>query len=119
MVQRRSLRVLESDDACAPTPRKRPSLKEVRAQSELCKVLADETRLRIVALLAGEDELCACDVEACFDLAQPTISHHLKVLKEAGLVIAEKRGAWVYYRLERAGLAPIAALARLAHVGRD
>jgi ArsR family transcriptional regulator len=102
------------DAACAPVaPRKRVSAKEARAQSELCKVLADETRLRIVVLLAGQDELCACDVEACFDLSQPTISHHLRVLKDAGLVSSERRGAWVYYRVQRGALAPLASLVRL------
>lgn len=114
MVQRRSLTVV---DACAPAARKRVATRDARVPAELCRVLADETRMRIVMLLATQDEMCACDVEACFDLAQPTISHHMRVLRDAGLVSAEKRGAWVHYKLERKALTPLVALAALASHG--
>jgi ArsR family transcriptional regulator, arsenate/arsenite/antimonite-responsive transcriptional repressor len=63
------------------------------------KALADPTRVAIVNRLAGCDECCVCDLTAAFDLSQPTISHHLKVLRDAGLVEASKRGTWAYYRL--------------------
>jgi ArsR family transcriptional regulator len=63
------------------------------------KALADPTRVAIVSRLAAADECCVCDLTAAFDLAQPTISHHLKVLREAGLVEASRRGTWAYYRL--------------------
>jgi ArsR family transcriptional regulator len=68
----------------------------------LFKALADETRLEILAILSsvGDGETCVCDIEAHFDLSQPTISHHLKVLREAHLVRSERRGTWVYYRLD-------------------
>lgn len=66
------------------------------------RVLGDATRLQIVALLARRsDAACVCEIESTFDLAQPTISHHLRLLREAGLVTAERRGTWMYYRLER------------------
>jgi ArsR family transcriptional regulator len=65
------------------------------------KALADPTRLEIVNRLACCDECCVCDINASFDLAQPTISHHLKVLRDAGIVSATRRGTWAYYRLER------------------
>ena len=68
--------------------------------ARLFKALADETRLNIVRQLAEQGEVCACDL-ACCDLAQPTVSHHLKVLREAGLVSTDKRGLWVYYSLNR------------------
>jgi ArsR family transcriptional regulator len=68
--------------------------------AQLFKALADETRLSIVKQLAEQGEVCACNL-ACCDLAQPTVSHHLKVLREAGLVNTEKRGLWVYYSLNR------------------
>ncbi|MGE5617856.1 MAG: ArsR/SmtB family transcription factor [Sphingomonadaceae bacterium] len=68
--------------------------------ARLFRALGDETRLSIVRRLAEEGELCACDLICC-DLAQPTISHHLKVLREAGIVNAEKRGLWVHYSLNR------------------
>jgi len=63
------------------------------------KALADPTRVAIVNRLATADECCVCDLNAAFDLSQPTISHHLKVLREAGLVEASRRGTWAYYRL--------------------
>jgi len=74
-----------------------------RAFAGLFKVLGDETRLEIVALLAAQGkELCVCEIEAHFDLGQPTVSHHLRLLREAGILRAERRGTWVYYQLERA-----------------
>ncbi len=69
--------------------------------AKLFKALADESRLAIIRQLAEQGEVCACDFLACCDLAQPTVSHHLKVLREAGLVNTEKRGLWVYYTLNR------------------
>lgn len=64
----------------------------------LMKALADPTRLQILSMLVrGESPLCVCEIELAFDLSQPTISHHLRVLRDAGLVRTEKRGLWVYY----------------------
>ena len=73
---------------------------------KLLSALADNTRLGIVEMLARLDEpLCVCDIVSGFDLGQPTISHHLKVLRDAGLVLWERRGLWVYYSLHRETLA--------------
>jgi ArsR family transcriptional regulator len=64
------------------------------------KALSDPNRVAIVNRLAGADDVCVCDFIGTLGLAQPTVSHHLKVLREAGLVeVARKRGTWVYYRL--------------------
>src|SRR3954469_17014833 len=63
------------------------------------KALADPTRVSIVNRLAATDECCVCDLTDAFDLSQPTVSHHLKVLKDAGLVESRRRGTWAYYRL--------------------
>ena len=63
------------------------------------KALADPTRVAIVNRLAACEECCVCDLNDAFDLSQPTISHHLKVLRDAGLVEASRRGTWAYYRL--------------------
>ena len=63
------------------------------------KALADPTRVAIVNRLAATDECCVCDLTDAFDLSQPTISHHLRLLREAGLVEASRRGTWAYYRL--------------------
>ena len=65
----------------------------------LLQGLADPTRLSILRQLGGGDEVCACDFAECCDVAQPTVSHHLKVLREAGWVTSERRASWVYYRL--------------------
>jgi ArsR family transcriptional regulator len=63
------------------------------------KALSDPTRVAIVNRLAAADECCVCDLTAAFALSQPTISHHLKVLRDAGLVESSRRGTWAYYRL--------------------
>jgi ArsR family transcriptional regulator len=64
------------------------------------KALADPTRVAIVNRLSTGDEVCVCELNAAFDLSQPTISHHLKLLRDAGLVSSTRRGTWAYYRLE-------------------
>jgi DNA-binding transcriptional ArsR family regulator len=77
------------------------------------KALADPTRVAIVNRLAGADEVCVCDLTDEFELSQPTISHHLKILRDAGLVAATRRGTWSYYRLVPDAVATLAgALAR-------
>jgi ArsR family transcriptional regulator, arsenate/arsenite/antimonite-responsive transcriptional repressor len=70
----------------------------------LLQALADPTRLEIVRQLASEECVCACDLTACCDLSQPTVSHHLRVLREAGIVEGERRGTWIYYTLRRDAL---------------
>jgi ArsR family transcriptional regulator, arsenate/arsenite/antimonite-responsive transcriptional repressor len=78
-----------------------PPLPE-QARHELAdrfKALADPTRVAIVNRLATADEVCVCDLNTAFDLSQPTISHHLRILREAGLVAVTRRGTWAYYRL--------------------
>ncbi len=68
--------------------------------ARLFKALGDETRLAILRQLREQGEVCACDFVACCNVAQPTVSHHLKVLRQAGLVRGERRGLWIYYRIE-------------------
>jgi len=63
------------------------------------KALADPARVAIVNRLAAADEVCVCDLNTALDLAQPTVSHHLRVLREAGLVESSRRGTWAFYRL--------------------
>ncbi|MEA2574396.1 MAG: ArsR family transcriptional regulator, arsenate/arsenite/antimonite-responsive transcriptional [Chloroflexia bacterium] len=79
-----------------------PKNPRMTEQVRLLSALADPTRLRIVEMLSGTcDSICVCDITTQFDLGQPTISHHLKVLRDANLVSWEKRGLWVYYSLNR------------------
>ena len=73
---------------------------------DVLKALADPTRLSMVAALRQQaTPVCICDLTAAFDLTQPTISHHMAILKRAGLVAAEKRGIWIHYSL-RSDLEP-------------
>jgi ArsR family transcriptional regulator, arsenate/arsenite/antimonite-responsive transcriptional repressor len=65
----------------------------------LLAALADPTRLAIIRQLAAESETCACDFTASCDVGQPTVSHHLRVLREAGLVVSERRGQWIFYTI--------------------
>ena len=65
----------------------------------LLQAAADPTRLAILRQLSEEETVCACDFTACCDVSQPTVSHHLKVLREAGWVDSERRGTWVWYRM--------------------
>lgn len=92
------------------------------------KVLADPTRAKILAFLLDpvqsccrrEDGVCGCDLETFLGVRQPTVSHHMKALVEAGLVTAEKRGRWVYYALAPARLAGLAdGLAAFARAAAD
>jgi ArsR family transcriptional regulator len=71
------------------------------------KALADPTRVGIVNRLAAAPDVCVCDLTAAFDLSQPTISHHLRILREAGLVEVTKRGTWSHYRLLPEAVAPL------------
>jgi ArsR family transcriptional regulator len=76
------------------------------------KALGDPVRLRLLSMIASTDggEICVCDLTGAFSLTGPTISHHLKVLREAGLVDSDRRGTWVYYRLVPAALALLGGL---------
>lgn len=83
----------------------------------LLSALADPTRLAIVRQLAADSETCACDFTSCCDVGQPTISHHLRVLREAGLVTSERCGQWVWYRLSPDAAERLGAIARGLFVG--
>ncbi len=84
--------------SCGPgSPPMAPAAAEELAA--VLKALADPTRVSIVNRLACTDECCVCDLTAAFSLSQPTVSHHLRILREAGLVETERRGTWAYYRL--------------------
>jgi ArsR family transcriptional regulator, arsenate/arsenite/antimonite-responsive transcriptional repressor len=77
---------------------------------ELARVLgalADPVRLRLLSLVASRDEICSCDLETPLGRSQPTVSHHTKVLAEAGLLVGEKRGRWMWWRVEPDRLAAV------------
>jgi ArsR family transcriptional regulator len=75
------------------------------------KALADPTRLAIFRLIAAQEEpICVCDIVARFEVSQPTISHHLKVLREAELISVSRRGVWAYYAADQRGVAALRSL---------
>ena len=89
---------LVDESCCAPGA---PPLPKGRADALATrfKALADPTRVAIINSLSAAEEVCVCNLTETFDLSQPTISHHLKILREAGLVESSRRGTWSYYRL--------------------
>jgi ArsR family transcriptional regulator len=91
-----------------------PALPRVEAErvARRFRALADPTRVSIVNRLAQADETCVCDLTAALQASQPTISHHLKVLREAGLVEAANRGTWAYYRVVPEALSALATALR-------
>ncbi|WP_433340807.1 ArsR/SmtB family transcription factor [Streptomyces sp. CA-253872] len=103
-MSKQELPVLGQDGAedCCPRLLATP-LDEARAfeLARVFKALGDPVRLRLLSMIASRagGEVCVCDLTPAFDLSQPTISHHLKLLKQAGLIASERRGTWVYYRL--------------------
>jgi ArsR family transcriptional regulator len=97
---------------CSPLTADPITAEQAERVSPLLKALADPVRLRLLSLVASHEdgEACVCDLNDAFDLSQPTISHHLKVLHEAGLLDRTKRGVWVYYAVRREALADLADL---------
>lgn len=90
--------------ACAPSGLTSPlSRPEAEQLAQLLKAIADPTRLQLISLINGssESESCACNLTGPLGLSQPTVSHHLKVLAEAGLIEGDKRGTWVWYRVNQ------------------
>ena len=85
----------------------------------LLAALADPTRLAIVRQLAQDVETCACDFASCCSVGQPTVSHHLRVLREAGVVTSERRGQWIYYRLAPETAERLGAIARALALGGE
>ena len=97
---------------CSPLSAKPLSAEQAEQVAPLLKALGDPVRLRLMSLIASHPggEACVCNLNDAFDLSQPTISHHLKVLHEAGLVDRDKRGVWAYYRARTEALASLGAL---------
>lgn len=104
--------MLDLVECCTPargTPMDAPTAERLAA---LLKAIAEPTRLRLISLVAAGDdaEACVCDLTEPVGLSQPTVSHHLKVLVDAGLLRREQRGKWAYYRLVPGALDALATL---------
>ena len=107
-----SLTPLETVACCSPLTKEPLSSEQAERIAPLLKALADPVRLRLLSLVASHahGEACVCDLHDAFDLSQPTISHHLKVLHEVGLLNRAKRGVWVYYSLNDVALGDLSGL---------
>ncbi|MCM0641023.1 ArsR/SmtB family transcription factor [Cellulomonas wangsupingiae] len=103
-----------STGCCSPVTGSTMSTEDAERTARTLKALADPARLRLLSLIAAHDggEACVCDLTEPVGLSQPTVSHHLKVLTDAGFVTREKRGVWAYYTL-----VPDAVRALTAHLG--
>ena len=108
---------LEPIGCCAPLAASTLSAEEAEATAELFKALGDPARVRLVNLLATNGgEVCMCDLIGPIGLAQPTVSHHMKKLVDAGLVEREQRGKWAFFSLKRDAVEKLAAVADLKGV---
>lgn len=99
-------------ECCSPLIREPLTADWAGDLARMFKALGDPVRLRLLSLVASHDggEACVCDISPAFDLSQPTISHHLKVLREAGLLDCERRGTWVYYWVIPAALQQLSSV---------
>jgi ArsR family transcriptional regulator len=99
-------------DCCTPLAREPLSAEAAGELAVVLKALAEPTRLRLLSLIQAHEagEACVCELAEPIDLAQPTVSHHLKVLHDAGLVTRERRRTWVYYRAVPERLAALSQL---------
>ena len=101
-----------ADVCCTPLLREPITPSQAAELARLLKALADPTRLRLVSMVAAHEggEACVCDLTGPLGLTQPTISHHLKVLVDAGIFTRDKRGKWAFYALVPAALDTLAAI---------
>jgi ArsR family transcriptional regulator len=101
-----------AEDCCAPLLREPLSPDQADSLARTLKALADPTRLRLVSMVAAHEggEACVCDLTEPLGLTQPTISHHLKILTDAGIFSRDKRGVWAYYALRPQALQALAAI---------
>jgi ArsR family transcriptional regulator, arsenate/arsenite/antimonite-responsive transcriptional repressor len=102
---------LQAVACCSPLLAEPMSTEQAEQVAALLKALADPVRLRIMSLVAAhaDGEACVCDITEAFELSQPTISHHLKVLHGLGLLDRDKRGVWVHYRVNADALRSLGA----------
>ena len=106
------LAVTPASPCCTPLVHQQLDEQSATELARLFKALSDPVRLRLLSLIASYagGQACVCDLTGAFDVAQSTISHHLRVLREAGLVDCERRGTWVYYWVLPAALAQLSSL---------
>ncbi|MFG2008965.1 ArsR/SmtB family transcription factor [Micromonospora sp. NPDC048868] len=101
---------LQAVACCSPIAVRPLEAAQAAVVAPMFKALGDPIRLRLMSMIASVPEICVCDLTPAFDLSGPTISHHLKVLREAGLVDADRRGTWVWYRARPEAFRQLGAL---------
>lgn len=113
----RQLPVLYDASCCTPLATEPLTGEQASQLSAAFKALGDPVRLRLLSMIASHPagEVCVCDVTSAFDVTGPTISHHLRILRESGLVDCERRGTWVYYWPVPGALDRLAAVLTTAH----
>jgi ArsR family transcriptional regulator len=95
---------------CSPLSESELSDEEAREAASIFGALADPVRLRMLSLIAAEPEVCSCALEGPLEKSQPTISHHTRILAEAGLIVGEKRGRWMWWHVVPSQLNQIARI---------
>ena len=111
-MSKQSVPLVQTEPCCSPLVREPLTKDWAGGLARMFKALGDPARLRLLSLVASHagGEACVCDLSTAFDLSQPTISHHLKVLRETGLLECERRGTWVYYWVVPSALAQLSAV---------
>ncbi|MFF0223242.1 ArsR/SmtB family transcription factor [Streptomyces sp. NPDC004629] len=112
-MSKQELEVIGQEAACCPGLSAAPLDEDQATEpAKVFKALGDPVRLRLMSMIASrgaDGEVCVCELTPAFDLSQPTISHHLKLLRQAGLIDCERRGTWVYYWVRPGALGRLAA----------
>lgn len=102
---------------CPPLAVQALTVEQATSVAPMFKALGDPVRLRLMSMIASTREACVCDLTEAFDVSGPTISHHLRVLREAGLVDSERRGTWVYYWIRPDVMRQLGALLAVTPAG--
>lgn len=118
-MSKQTLPIAQTEPCCSPLVREPLTEDWAGDLARMFKALGDPVRLRLLSMVASHEggEACVCDLSAGFELTQPTISHHLKVLRETGLLQCERRGTWVYYWVVPSALAQLSAVLGPADLG--
>jgi ArsR family transcriptional regulator len=119
--QRRVIAELSDAVGCCAPVREALDAEQAVDLARSFKALADPVRLRLLSLIAAHEggEVCVCELSGGFDVTGPTISHHLRVLREAGLISGERRGTWIYYRAEPEALGRLSGALAMAEPARS
>ena len=92
--------VIDADLCCASVIDAPLSVADAAELAKVLAAISDPVRLRLLSIVAGNDEVCSCDLEGPLSRSQPTISHHTRILSEAGLITGDKRGKWTWWRID-------------------